>query len=50
MPVAALTSRPAGELPTREELLAFIADNPGKAGKREIAKAFKLTGGAKIAL
>jgi ribonuclease R len=39
-----------GELPTRDELIAFIAENPGKAGKREIAKAFKLTGGAKIAL
>ncbi len=39
-----------GSLPTREELLAFIADNPGKAGKREISKAFQLSGGAKIAL
>jgi ribonuclease R len=39
-----------GTLPTREELLAFIADNPGKAGKREIAKAFQLSGGGKIAL
>lgn len=39
-----------GELPTRDELLTFIAENPGRAGKREIAKAFKLSGGAKIAL
>ncbi|MDR3373873.1 MAG: ribonuclease R [Ancalomicrobiaceae bacterium] len=39
-----------GELPSREQLLAFIAEHPGKAGKREIARAFKLSGGAKIAL
>jgi ribonuclease R len=45
-----LSTRPLGELPTRDELLAFIAENPGQAGKREIAKAFKLSGGAKIAL
>lgn len=28
--------------PSREQLLAFIKDNPGKAGTREIAKAFGL--------
>lgn len=38
-------------LPTREEILAFIAENPGKAGKRDIGKAFGIKGGsAKIAL
>ena len=38
-------------LPTREEILAFIAENPGKAGKRDIGKAFGVKGGsAKIAL
>ncbi len=42
--------RAAGTLPTREEILAFVAEHPGQAGKREIAKAFGLTGGAKIAL
>ena len=37
-------------LPSKQEVLAFIADNPGKAGKREIARAFGITGGARIGL
>ena len=37
-------------LPTREQLLAFIADHPGEAGKREIARAFGVTGAARIPL
>lgn len=37
-------------LPSRDEVLAFIAENPGKAGKREIARAFNITGGARIGL
>ena len=37
-------------LPTREQLLAFIAEHPGQAGKREIAKSFGISGGARIAL
>ena len=40
--------RPA--LPTRAEILAFIAENPGNAGKREIARAFGIKGSDKIAL
>jgi ribonuclease R len=36
--------------PTREQILEFIAENPGSAGKREIARAFGISGGAKIAL
>ena len=45
-------SRPTVEdgLPSKEEILAFIAENPGKAGKREIARAFGITGGARIGL
>ncbi|HET7715545.1 MAG TPA: ribonuclease R [Bauldia sp.] len=39
-----------GSLPSREEVLAFIAEHPGKAGKREIARAFGIRGGDKIAL
>lgn len=39
-----------GELPTKEEILSFVADNPGKVGKREIARAFGITGGARIGL
>jgi ribonuclease R len=37
-------------LPSRDEVLAFIAEHPGKAGKREIARAFGIKGGDKIAL
>jgi len=37
-------------LPTRDEILAFIADHPGKAGKREIARAFGIKGADRIAL
>jgi len=36
-------------LPTREEILAFITQNPG-AGKREIARAFRITGADRIGL
>ncbi|MEJ1158799.1 ribonuclease R [Prosthecomicrobium sp. N25] len=47
------TSTPAartGQLPSRDEILAFLAEHPGQAGKREIARAFGIKGGAKIAL
>ena len=37
-------------LPTREQMLAFIADHPGEAGKRDIARAFGITGAARIPL
>ncbi len=37
-------------LPSREEILAFVAEHPGEAGKREIARAFGIKGGARIAL
>nr|WP_321444268.1 ribonuclease R [uncultured Cohaesibacter sp.] len=37
-------------LPSKEEILAFIAENPGQAGKREIARAFNISGGARIGL
>ncbi len=47
----ARTSTPAkGGLPSREEILAFIADNPGETGKREIARAFGITGSERIPL
>ena len=43
---------PSGEggLPSKEQVLAFIESSPDKVGKREIAKAFGLTGSAKIGL
>ncbi len=40
---------PAG-LPSREAILAFVADHPGKVGKREISRAFNITGADRIGL
>jgi ribonuclease R len=37
-------------MPSREQVLEFLAENPGVTGKREIARAFGLTGSDKIAL
>ena len=37
-------------MPTREQVLAFIEGAQGKVGKREIARAFGIKGGDKIAL
>lgn len=39
-----------GGLPSKEQILEFLSTAPGKAGKREIARAFGVSGGAKIAL
>ena len=44
------TKRPRSALPSRDEVLAFINDHPGKAGKREIARAFGITGADRIQL
>ncbi|MGQ4272964.1 ribonuclease R [Terrihabitans sp. B22-R8] len=39
------------QLPSKEEIAAFIAQHPGQAGKRDIGKAFGIKGGAaKVAL
>ncbi|MEP3277077.1 MAG: ribonuclease R [Stappiaceae bacterium] len=37
-------------IPSREDVLAFIAENPGMAGKREIARAFGIKGSDRIGL
>ncbi len=37
-------------LPTKEDILAFIAKSPGRVGKREIGREFGIKGAAKIAL
>ncbi len=37
-------------LPSREDLVAFIENSGGKAGKREIARAFQLKGGDRVEL
>lgn len=43
-------ARVPGEIPSREDILAFVADNPGRAGKREIARHFGIIGGARVHL
>ncbi len=37
-------------IPSKDEILAWIAENPGEAGKRDIAKAFGIKGAARIDL
>jgi ribonuclease R len=39
-----------GGLPTKQQIIEFLSSAQGKAGKREIARAFGVSGGAKIAL
>jgi len=39
-----------GTFPTREEIVAYLAEHPGEAGKRELARAFGIKGAARIAL
>ncbi|MGD9784855.1 MAG: ribonuclease R [Hyphomicrobiaceae bacterium] len=39
-----------GDLPTREQILEFLRTADAKAGKREIARAFAIKGGDRIAL
>ena len=54
--MARRTTAPAAELaapqpfPTREQILAFVAESKERVGKREIAKAFGIKGAAKIDL
>src|SRR3569623_1016961 len=45
-----MPKRPPAGLPTRQQILDFIAGSDVPAGKREIAKAFGLTAQEKIAL
>lgn len=50
-PKAGRTSSDArAHLPTRDDILTFINENPDRAGKRELAKAFNLKGDARIYL
>ncbi|MEC6999564.1 hypothetical protein VXQ18_06310 [Brucella abortus] len=37
-------------MPTREEVLKYIEENPDRAGKRELAKAFNIKGDARVYL
>jgi len=45
-----LKKRQEAGLPTRDEVVAFIKDSPVAVGKREIARAFGLSGAEKIGL
>ena len=38
------------DLPSRDDILKFVAEQTGKVGKREIARAFRLNGSDRIAL
>ena len=42
--------RPPGALPTAEQIRRFIAEQPGRVGKREIARAFGIPPDDKLAL
>jgi len=44
------TKKTTNDLPSREAILKFIAENPGATGKREIARAFNITGDQRIGL
>ena len=43
-------TKTAGKLPSKQEILDFLATATGEAGKREIARAFGVKGGDRIAL
>ena len=43
-------TKTAGELPSRQDILDFLATATGEAGEREIARAFGVKGGDRIAL
>lgn len=47
---AKAAKRAARGLPSREAILDYIKSNPGKIGKKEIARAFQIKGAAKIDL
>jgi ribonuclease R len=36
--------------PSKEEILSYVRDNPGRTGKRDIARAFSLTGAQRVKL
>lgn len=41
---------PLTPLPTKQQVLDYIRDNPGRVGKREIARAFEIGGAERIGL
>jgi len=47
---ASRRKQPAAPFPSRQQIIEFIRESGGKAGKREIARAFRLLGEQKTAL
>ncbi len=47
---AGMVGRAMNQIPTKEQILAWLADHPGAGAKRDIAKAFGIKGAAKIEL
>lgn len=43
-------NKTAGKLPSKQEIIDFLATATGEAGKREIARAFGVQGSDRIAL
>ena len=46
----ARNSKPATELPSREQIQKFIEESPGPVGRREIARAFNVKGAMRVEL
>lgn len=46
----AKSRRHGAPFPTKDQIVAFIRDNPSRVGKREIARAFNVTGADRIPL
>src|SRR5205823_4693629 len=50
LPISRIMNKPSPGLPSRKQILDFVASSPSPAGKREIAREFGLKGQEKIAL
>jgi ribonuclease R len=50
LPASAKRARSDDGLPSREEILKFLSESEGTAGKREIARAFNVKGEARVGL
>src|SRR4051794_17733216 len=48
MPKKTKPTKTAPRLPSREDLVTFVANASGKVGKREIARAFNIQGGDRM--
>ena len=48
--MAKTSGKKSAQIPSKDELLAFISEQPGKVGTREIARAFNLKNADRVAL